>query len=226
MVDRVIGTSDGAEAMLAELDRSATEARERLAADPARRSRLIDYLTSLTEPFPVRSAPAGPVIIEQVQCDGFRRDRIELEILAGMRFRCYVLVPDGRTAPGPTVLGVHGHGYGSRQLTGLLADGEQDPDDHDGHHHFAVALARRGLLVITPDVVGFGERRSEADSGYDAEAGNSCYRLATTLLLHGATLTGLRVAELLGVVAIWPAARTWIRPGWASSAIPAARCFP
>ncbi len=199
MADRVIETSAGADPVLAGLDRSALAARQRLTADPSRRTRLIDYLTSLTEPFPAQPPPADAVIIEQVQCDGFRRDRIELEVLAGLRFRAYVLVPDGRPVPGPAVLAVHGHGYGSRQLTGLLPDGQPDPDDHDGHHHFAVAMARRGLLVIAPDVVGFGERRSEADRGYDAEAGNSCYRLATTLLLQGATLAGMRVAELLGV---------------------------
>lgn len=171
------------------LDRDSVSAEQRLA-----------YLRNLTAPFTGMRTDAKPKIIEQVPCDGYRRDRIELELLSGMRFRAYVLVPGGAPAKAPAVLAVHGHGYGSRQITGLLPDGAPDPDDLDGHHHFAVALARRGLLVMAPDVVGFGERRSRTDRGYDAEAGNSCYRLASTLLMQGATLTGLRVVELLGVL--------------------------
>lgn len=189
----------GADPVLADLDRTAAPRRPGLAPED-RRARLRSYLESLVEPFADRRVPAAPVVLEQVRCDGYRRDRIELQTLAGMRFRAYLLIPDGRPEPGPAVLAVHGHGYGSRQITGLLADGSADPDRTDGHHHFAEALARRGLLVLAPDVVGFGERRSAADRVFDAEAGNACYRLGTELLLQGATLTGLRTAELLGVV--------------------------
>ncbi|GAB3747520.1 dienelactone hydrolase family protein [Microlunatus parietis] len=171
------------------LDRDAVSAEQRLA-----------YLRDLTAPFLRMRTDADAKIIEEVPCDGYRRDRIEVELLAGMRLRAYVLIPDGAPARAPAVLAVHGHGYGSRQITGLLPDGTPDPDDLDGHHHFAVALARRGLLVIAPDVVGFGERRSRSDRSYDADAGNACYRLASTLLMQGATLTGLRVTELLGVL--------------------------
>lgn len=193
-------TEPGAEPMLAQLDHNAAEARSRLSADPGYRDRLRDHLRSLTEPFAARRTVAAPMIIEQVDCDGYRRDRIELEILSGMPFRSYVLVPDDLATPASAVLAVHGHGYGSRQITGMRPDGSPDPDDLDGHHHFAVQLARRGLLVIAPDVVGFGERRSEADLAFDADAGSACYRLGTALLMHGATLAGLRMTELLGVI--------------------------
>ncbi|WP_152365307.1 alpha/beta hydrolase family protein [Microlunatus speluncae] len=189
-----------AEELLADLDRSAARRRAELGAGPDHGQLIKEYLHRLAEPFAGRRLAAAPTVIEQVECDGYRRDRIELSTVAGLRFRAYVLVPGGPPGPWPTVLAVHGHGYGSRQLCGLLPDGSPDPDDHDGHHHFAVSLVRRGLLVVAPDVVGFGERRSAADQAFDPEAGSACYRLATALAMGGATLTGLRVAELLGVV--------------------------
>ncbi len=187
----------GADPVVALLDEAAASVRASGPAGPTGRR---DFLRSLTLPYePLRTA-VEPVITESVPGDGYRRDRVELEFLTGMPGQAYVLVPDGLETPAPAVIAVHGHGYGSRQLLGLGPDGTPLADDHDGYHRLAVELARRGLIVIAPEVVGFGERRSEADQAYDAEAGNSCYRLATTLLMQGATLAGLRVAELLGLI--------------------------
>lgn len=186
--------NDGVDALLAELGDRAAQARGRV----TREDRL-EYLQSLVDPFDTVDDPKV-VELEQVACDGYRRDRIELEVLPGVRFSAYVLEPDGLTGPAPAALAVHGHGYGSRQIAGMLPDGNPDPDSTDLYGHFAVQLARQGLVVIAPDVVGFGERRTDVDQTYDADAGSSCYRLSTNLIMNGLSLTGLRVTELLGVM--------------------------
>ena len=97
----------------------------------------------------------------------------------------------------PAAVAVHGHGYGSREIVGLRQDGSSDPEPPGIHQHFAVQLVRRGMVVIAPDVAGFGERRLAADLARNPEAANSCHRLSTQLLMHGKTLAGLRVAETL-----------------------------
>ncbi|MCL6459265.1 MAG: alpha/beta hydrolase family protein [Gorillibacterium sp.] len=138
-----------------------------------------------------------PVRLESVQCQGYTRERIELSALPGLSFGAYVLIPDAATANTPGVIAVHGHGYGSRQISGLLEDGSADTGEADGYHHFAVQLVQKGLVVIAPDVSGFGERRLEADLAENPDAPNSCHRMSTQLLMLGKTLTGLRVTELL-----------------------------
>lgn len=100
----------------------------------------------------------------------------------------------------PDVLAVHGHGYGSNEIVGLLPDGSLDPEKPGIHGHFAVELVKRWLMVVAPDVIGFGERRLGEDLDKDPRVSSSCYKLATQLLLYGKTLTGLRVTEFLAAL--------------------------
>ncbi|WP_168120544.1 alpha/beta fold hydrolase [Paenibacillus sp. HB172176] len=131
----------------------------------------------------------------------YTRERVQLGAVAGLSFPAYILRPVGASASErlPAVIAVHGHGYGSRQICGMKEDGEEDTGSGDIYRHFALQLVRRGFVVIAPDVIGFGERRLQADLDENPNAPSSCYRLSTELLLHGKTLAGLRVAEMLGV---------------------------
>ncbi|MCI1773800.1 MAG: alpha/beta hydrolase family protein [Paenibacillus lautus] len=138
-----------------------------------------------------------PVLLEQESCDGYIRERIELSAVPGLSFASYILIPEDQGKPMPAAVAVHGHGYGSREIVGLRQDGSSDPEPPGIHQHFAVQLVRRGMVVIAPDVAGFGERRLAADLARNPEAANSCHRLSTQLLMHGKTLAGLRVAETL-----------------------------
>lgn len=139
-----------------------------------------------------------PVLLEQERCDGYIRERVELSAIPGVSFAAYVLIPEGnQMKPMPAAVAVHGHGYGSREIVGLRQDGSSDPDTPGIHRHFAVQLVRRGMVVIAPDVAGFGERRLDADLARNPDAPNSCHRLSTGLMMHGKTLAGLRVAETL-----------------------------
>lgn len=144
-----------------------------------------------------RNEEHEPHLLERVECDGYIRERVELSATPGVSYAAYVLIPKEARGPLPGVLALHGHGYGSREIVGLLKDGTQDEGIPGIHQHFAVQLVKRGMIVIAPDVIGFGERRLLADLAANPEAPNSCYRLSTQLMMLGKTLTGLRVAEAL-----------------------------
>lgn len=142
------------------------------------------------------SGKCEATIIERVVCDGYVRERVELSAVSGLSFAAYVLIPDGyEQTTIPAVLAVHGHGYGSREIVGLNFDGTVDENPPGIHQHFALQLVKRGLLVIAPDIVGFGERLLEGDLTEDGLAPSSCYKMSTQLLMLGKTLTGLRVME-------------------------------
>ena len=68
-----------------------------------------------------------------------------------MSVPAYLLVPDGRRTPGTAVLAVHGHGPGKSRVCGT------EPDDPPGGD-YAAQLARRGHVVLAPDLRCFGER--------------------------------------------------------------------
>lgn len=142
-----------------------------------------------------------PVLLERTVCDGYIRERVQLSAIPGLSFAAYVLVPDSYSRdPLPAVVALHGHGYGSREIVGLKPDGSPDMEPPGAHGHFAIQLAKRGMIVIAPDVAGFGERRLQADVAANPDVNHSCLRLSTLLMMHGKTLAGLRVTETLKTV--------------------------
>jgi dienelactone hydrolase len=86
-----------------------------------------------------------------VVADGYRRHRVVFDSEDTMSVPAYLLVPDGRREPGSAVLAVHGHGPGKSRICGL------EPGDEPGGD-YAAELARRGHVVLAPDLRCFGER--------------------------------------------------------------------
>ncbi|OPH46589.1 dienelactone hydrolase [Paenibacillus ferrarius] len=139
-----------------------------------------------------------PVLLEEMDCGTYIRKRVELSATPGLTFPAYVLVPKGfGKTKLPGVVAVHGHGYGSRQILGMHPDGSWDEGEPGIYHNFALEFVHRGMVVIAPDVVGFGERRLQSDLKEDPNAPSSCYTMAAQLLMVGKTLTGLRIQEAL-----------------------------
>jgi dienelactone hydrolase len=102
------------------------------------------------EPAPV---PLAFETLESVECDGYRRDRVVFDTEDTMSVPAYLLVPEARLAapPGAAVLACHGHGPGKSQLVGLEHTDMPNAD-------YALQLARRGYVVLAPDLRCFGER--------------------------------------------------------------------
>jgi dienelactone hydrolase len=103
------------------------------------------------------AVPPDVETTESVVAGAYRRERIVFDAEATMSVPAYLLVPHGRTEPGPAVLAVHGHGPGKAEVCGL--DGPEVAiafAEHGGD--YAHELARRGFVVLAPDLRGFGER--------------------------------------------------------------------
>jgi dienelactone hydrolase len=121
-----------------------------LAALDEWRDRFRVRLQDALAPWP-REVPLRLEVTEQTACDGYRRDRVVFDTEDLMSVPAYLLVPDGRVAPGPAVLAAHGHGPGKSRICGVETEGVAGSD-------YAAALARRGHVVLAPDMRCFGER--------------------------------------------------------------------
>ena len=114
------------------------------------RLRCRERLNALLGPLPER-VELDLEVLESTKCDGYRRDKVVFDTERTMSVPAYLLVPDGRSSPGPAVLAVHGHGPGKGQAVGLE---ETETPNSD----YALQLALRGYLVLAPDLRCFGER--------------------------------------------------------------------
>jgi dienelactone hydrolase len=114
------------------------------------RTRCRARLADLLGPLPDR-VPLALETIDQVECDGYRRDKVVFDTDETMSVPAYLLIPRGREGPGPAVLAAHGHGPGKDLVCGLAETPAPNGD-------YAVQLVRRGYVVLAPDLRCFGER--------------------------------------------------------------------
>jgi dienelactone hydrolase len=114
------------------------------------RTRCRARLAELLGPVPDR-VPLELETIEQVECDGYRRDAVVFDTEETMSVPAYLLIPRDRETAGPAVLAAHGHGPGKDLVCGLA---ETEAPNGD----YAVQLVRRGYVVLAPDLRCFGER--------------------------------------------------------------------
>ncbi|WP_284641063.1 dienelactone hydrolase family protein [Paenibacillus silviterrae] len=173
--------------------------RKRLLDEPwdKRRTRLRAKLGELLGEFKV-SGELAPKLLERVELPehGLVRERVEYTTAEGLRVPAYVVLPQATEGKRlPAVLAWHGHGYGSRESVGLLTDGSVREGAPGIHNDFALELAKRGVVVLLPEIVGFGDRKLQQDLAQDPGIGNSCFSIGAALLLAGKTIAGLRVYE-------------------------------
>lgn len=123
------------------------------------------------------------------------RTYLEFESNQGETIPAWLLVPPGREAPGPAVIAVHGHGIGMDAAVGAGHEGHPDPDDY--HQEFARSLGRRGMVVVAPELTGFGRRREAADIASGNPAQSSCQVQGGRGLMIDRPVLGQRIADVL-----------------------------
>ncbi|WP_274650131.1 dienelactone hydrolase family protein [Paenibacillus humicola] len=142
------------------------------------------------------NADLAPELLERKDCGDYMREHIVLRTAPHLSMPAYVLLPKRFAPPYPAVIACPGHGYGYKALVGLEPDGSVRLGEPGIYKDYPIELARRGFLVIVPELLGLGDRRLEQDRDKEPKA-NSCFLLAMNLLMAGKTLAGYRVHELM-----------------------------
>jgi dienelactone hydrolase len=118
---------------------------------------------------------------------------LRMRIDAAFSIPAYLLVPQHILNAPTAVLAIHGHGT-VEPCIGL---------NDDYHHQFALALAQQGLMVLCPELRGFGclQNPASGKAGYRLDYWNwgqvMAYTLVTDGFQHGHTLIGDTVMDLL-----------------------------
>jgi len=135
---------------------------------------------------------AGPPI----ERPGYSRTYLEYTSAPGVTVPAWLLVPAGLAAPAPAVLALHGHGSGMDEPAGLGPDGAECDEPFGYHQSFALALCRRGMVVLVPELAGFGRRREPGELRGDPAA-SSCRAAAWWGIMLGRPLLGGRAWDAL-----------------------------
>lgn len=127
---------------------------------------------------PPDPAPLDPEVLEVVQEDGYRREKVTYQVEPGDRAYAYILIPDALDGPTPAIFCHHQHHrewhLGKSEVVGLAGDPDQAT---------AVELARMGYVTFAPDAIAFEERRPSPDASFD----NNFFEFAARLI-RGETL--------------------------------------
>jgi dienelactone hydrolase len=146
----------------------------------ATRRKLIRHLGLLDL---ARVRPRLRRIVEH-QTPAYTRERVWYDTLPGVTVPAFLLTPTGLSRPAPAVLCPPGHGRGMNQAL----------DECPGiYKQYPLELVRRGMVVLVPEHLGFGERAGQ--EGDDRRSNHPYLHHALNLL--GQSQMGLMVWDLM-----------------------------
>lgn len=146
--------------------------------------------------------PLRPRITETVACDGYTRQRIEIETEPGIVMPFYALIPPG-PGPFPAVLCPHGHDSGGKYCPAGITDVPGVAERVKSYDYdYGVQYAKAGLIAFCPDARGFGERQ-ELQTKRDGPGNlfrSSCQYINQMAYPLGQTVTGMWAWDLSRLV--------------------------
>lgn len=152
----------------------------------------------LGEPDPGGARGPVPCVAAPPTAHGdYTRTYLEYSSAPGVTVPAWLLRPVGLDRPTPAVIAVHGHGHGADDVVGLGPDGAESDPRAGFHQGFAVELCRRGMVVLAPELRGFGRRREPQDVRPAEPGANSCHPAAWWGIMLGRPLLGSRVRDTL-----------------------------
>ena len=140
-----------------------------------------------------KRVPLSPKVLEKIDRGDYTRVKVLLRTSPVSHMPTFVLIPNAIDKPAPCVLALHGHGYGVRDIVGIRQD-NTDRDTPEGYHDdFGVQLAKRGFVVIAPEISCFGERASSYPNLEPRRRPTTCHNANTYAMMLGGSVAGLRV---------------------------------
>jgi dienelactone hydrolase len=162
------------------------------------RKRLVAHLKDITGYSTMLTCPLKPKITQSVKCDGYIRQRVEIQTEPGVVMPFFVLIPDGdATKRRPAVICPHGHCSGGKLCPAGIAEVPGIPALLTEYNYdYGVQYAKAGLIAFCPDARGFGERQERYVRQSDNALASSCQHLNQMAYPLGQSVTGMWAWDL------------------------------
>ncbi|HDY90002.1 MAG TPA: hypothetical protein ENH82_18010 [bacterium] len=142
--------------------------------------------------------PAGR-LLETQKVDGYIREKWELDIVPGRSMPFYVLLPESRPKVSKTVLCLHGHGSGARDIINLPINDDTREYIRIVNTDYAEQCVKRGWCAVAPELFAFGERVDYVEGarpGFDG----GCEKPFLNAVHMGKTLIGIRAKDICTLI--------------------------
>ncbi len=142
----------------------------------------------------IKPVPVGKALIYPE----YTLQKYSAEICKNLNMLFYVLTPKNINNPAPGVVALCGHGYGVRQILNISKRGRKKHFNYFDNYqkNFAAELAKRGCVVVAPELFGFGEARLQKDLIKPFYI-SSCDELSHHLLPYGLAVASMRVYQAI-----------------------------
>lgn len=160
-------------------------------------------LTECLGGFPLARCALSPRVVEVVERENYRQEKVYFYSEPAVAVPCYVLTPRDAPPPYRPVIALHGHGSdGARLLLGDARGKKERAQIKSYNYDYARQLAQHGFMVFAPVLRALGERM-EIEPAFRVGAGvnaKSCEMVASVSLILGRSLAGLRVWDVMRTV--------------------------
>lgn len=132
-----------------------------------KRALIRQRLLHLMGPFPRTDAPLDLKMEAEEACEGYTRRKVSYDSGTGDRIPAWLLLPRASASRAPAVLAAHPTSPGGKDVVAGIG--------HRPGRNYGEELARRGYVVLAPDVLSAGERTFPGAGPYVTEpfdAGN------------------------------------------------------
>ncbi len=144
--------------------------------------------------------PLNVDIVEEVECDGYKRIRFEFDSEESVAVPVYMLIPNTGKQKYPVAITLQGHSSGFHNSVGI-AKSEKDKQYIETRGDFAVQAVKKGFIAVAIEQRGMGETKP-LGNGWSRGAGVPQYEMlmciysAQELFMLGRTLIGERVWDI------------------------------
>ncbi len=144
--------------------------------------------------------PLNVEIVEEVECDGYKRIRFEFDSEHGVAVPCYLLIPNTGKKKYPVAITMQGHTTGFHNSIGV-AKSKEDEDYINTRGAIGLQAIERGFIALAVEQRGMGEAQP-LGNGWDRGAGipeysdYMCTYSAQEKFMLGRTLVGERVWDI------------------------------
>lgn len=147
---------------------------------------------------PGKIKPKGR-LLETKEFDNYIREKWELDVVPGRSMPFYVLMPSSRDKVSKTVLCLHGHGNGAKDIINMPVNDEAKELISILNTDYALQCVKKGWCAVAPELFTFGER---VDFVEDARVGfdGGCEKPSLNAIHIGKTLIGIRAKDICTLI--------------------------